>query len=243
MQVDRLMDGQSMRIFLKSFLLIFILFALEDVCLAQNELKLDFSPNETEIGSTTKFVLKLLTNQDLHLTKIDFFVDAKEIGAKELAKIGRNNQTQVAFDYKFDDESYLGEHYIEIKLTSYAQNNTEFSKSFYRTIILSAPKSKYNIILLIDGIFLVLLIFINLIYNYLRRLSILELDAENRKFMLNLIVTVLPIVTSYFISIINNTFLRLEIFSIIVFLLHHTLLHFYHLFFIKAQIRPHLAKS
>jgi len=75
-----------MRIFLKSFLLIFILFALEDVCLAQNELKLDFSPNETEIGSTTKFVLKLLTNQDLHLTKIDFLLMQRKLELKNLQK-------------------------------------------------------------------------------------------------------------------------------------------------------------
>lgn len=204
-----------------SRLLVFMLIYLSilDTAMAVDTLNFKFDPSEAYRGDTTTFVIQLTSEDDLKNIEIKFLADGLEKGTKYLSDLEKNERRSIDFDYLFEDRSYLGEHYIELKINSSFKNGTIFSKRLYKIVIIKDKSWLYLLsqhwpIFLFNLIVILFILSVKILF--FKGLSMIAFDPVNRKTILGLILTILPIATSYFIFIIDQIALRINIVLIIM---------------------------
>ena len=168
----------------------------------------------------TRFSVELISTQNLSDVEVQIYIDGNKIGAKGIPILEKAKPKLIIFDHFFDDISYIGEHYIELMITSNDETKSSYSKKFYSIISISDNKISYLIITLViifvlNLLFLIFVCIKNKEYNEKVK-SIIDFGSENRKVIFSLIITVLPIVASYFVSIIDNPILKMEVVPIIL---------------------------
>ena len=183
-----------------------IIIVLQNAYSAQHEIDFDLRPSVIYRDNTTKFIIELIPNMDLNHAKIEFYVDASKIGAKELPELIGNKSNEVTFEHYFDDKSYIGEHYIEIKINSSLDKSSLIQENYLTVVNLKDKEKPYEIFAVVD--FLFLLISCLIIYNSKDK----ERFSPNiRATLFSLLITVLPIGTSFFISIVDKPLLKIDL--------------------------------
>lgn len=208
-QSDKSMIIQSIKKFL--VLALFCIIVMQDTCLADDMIAFNLTPSIVYRENTATFRVDLIPIKDLKDTEIEFYVDASKIGAKELPKLEGNRSNWITFDHYFDANSYIGEHYIELRINTSSDNVSFYRGNFLTSVGLSDKSRPYFIFLLVDLAFLVISFFeIN------KKKNESKFSPEIRKILFALLITVLPIGTSFFISIINNPILKIDLILILI---------------------------
>lgn len=200
------------------FSIIIFLIGFQNVAIANQSINLNLSPSETYVDETTTFTIEFTSAQNLSNVIMHFYVDADKKGAKNLLSIERNEKYFITFDYFFNKNSYLGEHYIELKIDFVAENRKKDSENFYGIVeVYGNKKIPYAIFeyFLLCLFFIVLII--SLIHSVYSKTSIIKFDKEERKILFGLIVTILPISISIFILYLaEKVELKIGIFSLLL---------------------------
>lgn len=199
------------------FAIIVYLSILHNLAFANDNLIISSSPSEIYRGDTTKIFSELVSPYNLSYIEIRFLVDGAEKGVKYSTQIEKNKIKSFTFDCLFDDKSYLGEHYIEFRVNSSTDNGSIIYKNFYEIKELKEKNwmtilSEHLATILANIVFMIILL---AMYLHYRRKSIIKLTPENRRTIFSLIITILPIATSFFSLSIDRIPLRMNAFLII----------------------------
>lgn len=182
------------------FSIIFLLLGFQNVAYA-NQSIISLSPSNIYVDETTTFTIEFTPAQNLSNVIMHFVIDAEEKGTKKLNKVLKNETYFITFDYSFNKNSYLGEHYIELKTDFIAENQEKISENFYTAVNVYEKRPptiyKINVSFFLLGLYFIILIG-GFIYSKLLDRSIIEFVEEERKFLFKSIVTFLPISISIF---------------------------------------------
>ncbi len=183
---------------------------------ADQSINLNLSPSQVNANEISTFSVELTSSRNLSNIVIHFYVDAEKKGAKYVVKLEKNRKYFTNFDYFFNKNSYLGEHYIELKIdyvTEYGERNSE---SFYAKIDVYGNKKLSSYIFIIFFLHIAILIG-GLFYSRKLTNSKVKFDQESRKTLFSFLVTVLPISISIFaLYLSEKPELKLGMFSILL---------------------------
>lgn len=182
--------------FFRIILYSLIIFSLgfQNVAIANQNIILSLSPSNAYVDETTTFTIEFTSAQNLSNVIIHFFVDAKEIGAKNLYDIEKNEKNNIAFDYLFNKNSHLGEHYIEIKIDYITENQEHISEKLYTVVDVYGHEKKTNVFFL----FYLIILICGFLYSNFSKKAIIEFKIQERKILFKSIVTFLPVTISIF---------------------------------------------
>jgi hypothetical protein len=208
------MAANFLRIIL--FSLIIILIGFQNVAIANQSINLSLSPSEAYLDETTTFAMELTPTQNLSNVVVYFYVDAEKKGAKNLFNIEKNEKYFITFDYFFNKNSYLGEHYIELKIDFVAENQEKDSEHFYAVVDVYSKKKPSAIFVLLIPFLIVVLITGFVLFKY-SDTSIIEFKKDERKILFGFVLTIIPISVSIFtLYLTEKPELKIGIFSILL---------------------------
>lgn len=231
--------------------MIFFFVGVQSVAFANPSINLSLSPSKAYVGETTTFTVEFTTTQNLSNAVVHFYVDAEKKGAKDLYNIERNKKYITNFDYFFNKNSHLGEHYIELEIDSIIGNKKKNSELFYAIVDVHDIKQRNTFVELILLCFFFILTIFCFFHNKSSKGNVtdklgaklwaklwdtlyIEFSEEERKNLFNFIITILPISISIFIlKLTEKTELKLGIFAILLSFITSFILVFY--LFIKAE--------
>jgi hypothetical protein len=185
------------------FILLFI--DISQSASTSDAIELGISPTETQVGKTVTFILNIYPCETLKELIVHFFVDKKEIGAKKLHNIQSDHVDSIKFDYFFGKDDYLGEHYVEIRADYLTESQRFKSTTFYYSIHVNSSYDKSLWISFL--IFLSIVIFLNY-HNKEQYMLKIKLEEDRLKTIFNLLITVLPLSITIFISIIEKSWIK-----------------------------------
>lgn len=180
------------------FSVLIFLITYQNVAIASQNINLNLSPQNAYVDETTTFTIEFSSEQNLSNVIMHFYVDAEKIGAKELFDIEGGKKYFITFDYFFNRNLYLGEHYIELKTEFETENQEKGSKYIYSVVDVydKRPSAILKTILLF--LLNIVALFRGVRYLKGRNTNIIKFDPEDRRILFNIIVTVLPISLSTF---------------------------------------------
>jgi hypothetical protein len=224
------------------FFVIFFLVGVQSVAFANPSINLSLSPSKAYVGETTTFTVEFTTTQNLSNAVVHFYVDAEKKGAKDLYNIERNKKYITNFDYFFNKNSHLGEHYIELEIDSITENKKKNSELFYAIVDVQDIKQKNTFVELILLCFFFILTIFCFFHNKSSKsngtnklwdkLHIEFSKEERKKTLFSFIIIILPISISI-LKLTEKTELKLGIFAILLSFITSFILVFY--LFIKAE--------
>ena len=191
----------------KNFIIIFFLliFLTLDIVFADQIINLNLSPSEAYLKETTTFNIEFTSSQNLSMVIIHFYIDAKKQGVKKLTNIEKNRIYLVTFDNCFNEQSYEGEHYTELKIDFISENKENGSESYYGSVNVYSERkniTEFLIYILIIPPFFLLRKFTCI--NKSKNDAIIEFRDTDRRFLFGFLVTILPISISIFILYISE---------------------------------------
>lgn len=198
----------------KIIYILFLIVSIQsgNVVLANDLISLNLSPGDIYRGSTTTIFLEINSNYNISDIKIQLYVDGNKVGAKGASEIVNDKTYLLTFDYFSPEDSYLGEHYIELEL-DYFMDGIPNSKIFYKTINVSDKGNHYGLIYLFLLIIMVVVIIIN---RHFDKKNIINFEGDGRRTIFGLIITILPISSSFFALSIDKTQLLIGIIPILI---------------------------
>lgn len=178
------------------FSVIIFLALFQNGATADQVIYLNLSPSEAYVDETTTFIVEFTSTRNLSNVVMHFYVDAEKKGAKDLYNIKKNEKYFINFDYFFNKNSHLGEHYIELKIDFVAENQENESQNFYTVVDVHGEPSAIILYFFVISFFIVLIG--SIVDSKLRNKSIIEFKPNERKTLFNCLVTILPISISIF---------------------------------------------
>lgn len=228
------------------FFVIFFLVGVQSVAFANPSINLSLSPSKAYVGETTTFTVEFTTTQNLSNAVVHFYVDAEKKGAKDLFNIERNKKYITNFDYFFNENSHLGEHYIKLEIDYITGNKKKNSELFYAIVDVHDIKKRNSFVELILLCFFFILTIFCFFHNKSSKgngtdklwdklwdkLHIKFSKEERKKTLFRFIIIILPISISI-LKLTEKTELKLGIFSILLSFITSFILVLY--LFIKAE--------